>query len=83
MDHYWLDIRYSIHDQIRWIFVIYIIECVNGTYTNILLNMCHQVEVDSLTQATALVNEFMGWHETWYTMINEWEVYKDNVCCLD
>ena len=33
--------------------------------------MCHQVEVDSLTQATALVNEFMGWHETWYTMINE------------
>ena len=34
----------------RWVFVIYIIEYVNGTYTNILLNVCdHWVEVDSLT----------------------------------
>ena len=36
MDHYWLDIRYSINDQMRRVFVIHIIEYVNGTYTYML-----------------------------------------------
>ena len=32
-----------------------------------LLNVCQQAEVGSLTQATALINMFMIWDETQYT----------------
>ena len=31
MDHYWLDKRHLIHDKMRWVFVIHIIEYVIGT----------------------------------------------------
>ena len=72
MDHYWLNIRYSIHHKMRWVFVIHIIEYVNGTYTYILLNVCQQAKVSSLTWAIAPINVFMSWDETWYTNNDKW-----------
>ena len=72
MDHYWLDVRYSVHDQIRWVSFIHIIKYVIGTYTNIPLNVCDQVEVSSLTQATTPINVFLSGYGTWYINDDKW-----------
>ena len=72
MDHYWLDIRYSINDQMRWVFVIHTIEYVNSTYTYMLLNVCQQEKVGSLTRATIPINVFVSWDKTWYTDDDKW-----------
>ena len=72
MNYYWLDIRYSVNYQMRWVFVIHIIEYVNGTYTYMFLNVCQQAKVGSLTWATSPINVFMSWDETWHTNDDKW-----------
>ena len=49
-DHYWLDVRYTIHDKMRWVYIIHIIEYEIGDYTNMHLKVCHQAKVKSLTK---------------------------------
>ena len=75
-----IDIRYFVHDKMRWFLVIHIIEYVISTYTNILLNVCHQVKVGSHKWATTPINVFMSYGETQYTNDDKWVKSIQRLC---